>query len=96
MTYFTLEGGSDGGQDNVALVTSLFDAFNAGDLDRAVGTVADDFELVDMAAGQTFRGPERLSPLGCHLPNRPTRCVDRDGQHLHSAARRCATRAACR
>lgn len=58
MTYFTLEGGSHGGQDNVAIVTSLFDAFDAGDLDTAVGTVADDFELVDVAAGQSFRGPE--------------------------------------
>ena len=57
MTYFTLEGG-DGGRDNIALVTSLFEAFDAGDLDTAVGTVAEDFELVDVAAGQTFLGPD--------------------------------------
>ena len=56
MTYFTLEGGHDG-LDNVAIVTSPFDAFDAGDLDTAVGTVADDFELVDVAAGQTLHRP---------------------------------------
>lgn len=57
MTYFTLEGGH-GRQDNLAVVTALFDAFNAGDLDSAAGTVADYFELVDVATGQTFHGSE--------------------------------------
>ena len=41
-----------------AVVGSLFDAFNDGDLDRAVAVVSDDFELLDVAAGQTFHGPE--------------------------------------
>lgn len=45
-------------QDERAVVRSLFDSFNDGDLDRAVGVVGDDFELVDVAAGQTFHGPE--------------------------------------
>jgi ketosteroid isomerase-like protein len=40
--------------DNAALVTSLFDAFNDGDLARATALVTDDFELVDVSAGQTF------------------------------------------
>lgn len=44
--------------ETVAVVRSLFDAFNDGDLARAAQTVSDDFELVDVAAGQTFRGPE--------------------------------------
>lgn len=79
MTYFTLEGGQ-GGQDNVALVRSLFDAFDAGDLDRAVGAVADDFELVDVAAGQTFRGPEGcrrwLATFRAALPDARTDIVN--------------------
>jgi steroid delta-isomerase-like uncharacterized protein len=44
--------------DNSAVVRSLLDAFNDGDLERAAATVSDDFELVDVAAGQTFGGPE--------------------------------------
>jgi steroid delta-isomerase-like uncharacterized protein len=44
--------------DNVAVVRSLFDAFNDGDLARAATTVTDDFQLIDLAAGQTFRGPD--------------------------------------
>ena len=44
--------------DNTAVVRSLFDAFNVGDLARAAATVTDDFQLVDLAAGQTFHGPE--------------------------------------
>lgn len=43
---------------NAALVRSLFDAFNDGDLARASALVTDDFELVDVSAGQTFRGRE--------------------------------------
>ena len=42
----------------VEVVTALFDAFNDGDLDRAVAAATDDFELVDVAAGQTFHGPD--------------------------------------
>jgi ketosteroid isomerase-like protein len=44
--------------NNAAVVRSLFEAFNDGDLVRAAATVSDDFELVDVAAGQTFRGPD--------------------------------------
>ncbi len=44
--------------DNAAVVRSLFEAFNDGDLVRAAATVSDDFELVDVAAGQTFRAPD--------------------------------------
>lgn len=45
-------------RDNTAVVRSLFEAFNDGDLDRAAGLVSDDFELVDVATGLTFQGPE--------------------------------------
>lgn len=41
-----------------AVVRALFDAFNDGDLARAVADVSEDFELVDVAAGQTFHGPD--------------------------------------
>jgi predicted ester cyclase len=44
--------------NNAAVVRSLFEAFNDGDLVRAAANVSDDFELVDVAAGQTFRGPD--------------------------------------
>lgn len=48
-------------RDNAAIIRELFDAFDAHDLDRAVATATEDFELVDFAAGgQTFRGPEGL------------------------------------
>jgi steroid delta-isomerase-like uncharacterized protein len=36
----------------------LVDAFNSNDLDRVEGLAADDFELVDVASGETFRGKE--------------------------------------
>ena len=45
-------------QDEIAVVRALFDAFDDGDLDRAASMVDEAFELVDIAAGQTFRGPE--------------------------------------
>lgn len=45
-------------EEDRAVVRSLFDAFNDGDLDRAVAVVSEDFELVDIAAGRTFDGPE--------------------------------------
>jgi steroid delta-isomerase-like uncharacterized protein len=44
-------------QEKVAIVRSLFDAFNDGDLDRAGSLVTPDFELLDVGAGQTFHGP---------------------------------------
>jgi steroid delta-isomerase-like uncharacterized protein len=44
--------------DTTKVIRALFDAFNEGDLKQAAATVSDDFELVDVAAGQTFHGPE--------------------------------------
>src|SRR3954451_4544956 len=45
-------------QDGVTIVRKLFDGFNNHDLDQAVADVADEFELVDIAAGMTFRGKD--------------------------------------
>lgn len=44
--------------DVTKVVRLLFEAFNERDLERAAAAVSDDFELVDVAAGQTFRGPD--------------------------------------
>ena len=46
--------------DHVAVIHTLFDAFNTGDLARAASLVTEDFELVDVAAGLTFHGPDGL------------------------------------
>lgn len=47
-------------QGNGEIVKALFDGFNRGDLDYAASVVADDFELVDVPVGMTFRGPQGL------------------------------------
>jgi steroid delta-isomerase-like uncharacterized protein len=49
--------GREMADDAVTVVEALFEAFNDGDLDRAAECVSDDFELVDVAAGQSFQGP---------------------------------------
>jgi steroid delta-isomerase-like uncharacterized protein len=43
-------------EDQVAVIRTLFDAFNARDFDRCVALVTEDFELVDVATGLTFHG----------------------------------------
>ena len=67
-------------QDEAGVVRALFDAFNEGELDKAAATVSDDFELVDMAAGQTFRGPagcrEWLSTFRTAMPDAQTKLVN--------------------
>jgi ketosteroid isomerase-like protein len=45
-------------QDAAAVIRSLFDGFNRNDLEGVVRAVTADFGLVDVPAGQTFRGPE--------------------------------------
>ena len=66
--------------DNAAVVRSLFEAFNDGDLVRAASTVSDDFELVDVAAAQTFRGPDGcrqwLETFRTALPDARTELVN--------------------
>lgn len=76
-------------QDERAVIRSLFDAFNEGDLDRAVGVVTDDFELVDVAAGQTFHGPDGcrrwLEIFRTALPDARTELVSIFGEGSHVA-----------
>jgi steroid delta-isomerase-like uncharacterized protein len=63
-----------------AVIRSLFEAFNDGDLDRAAATVTDDFELVDVAAGRVFRGPagcrEWLQVFRTALPDAQTELLN--------------------
>jgi steroid delta-isomerase-like uncharacterized protein len=67
-------------EDNIAIVRSLFDAFDLGDLDRAVALVTEDFELIDVPSGGTFHGPEGcrewLSTFRAALPDARTEIVN--------------------
>ncbi|NKX55613.1 ester cyclase [Arthrobacter sp. E918] len=47
-------------EDHAAVIRSLFDAFNEGDVGRCATLVTADFELRDMPTGQTFHGPSGL------------------------------------
>jgi steroid delta-isomerase-like uncharacterized protein len=47
-------------EDQVAVIRTLFDAFNARDFDRCAALVTADFELIDVAAGLTLHGPAGL------------------------------------
>jgi predicted ester cyclase len=47
-------------EDHVTVIRTLFNAFNEGDFERCVALATEEFELVDMAAGQTFHGPGGL------------------------------------
>jgi steroid delta-isomerase-like uncharacterized protein len=46
------------GEDSGSIISKLFDGFNAKDLDAIEALAADDFELIDVASGEKFRGPE--------------------------------------
>ena len=46
--------------DHATVIHALFDTFNKGDLAGAASLVTQDFELVDVAAGMTFHGPDGL------------------------------------
>jgi ketosteroid isomerase-like protein len=47
---------ADVSQENVALIRSMYDAFNAGDLDRLIDSFSMDAEQVVTVLGQTHRG----------------------------------------
>src|SRR3712207_1074660 len=68
---------------DVAVVRELFAAFDEGELDRAVATVTEDFELVDIAADQTFQGPaglrQWLETFRTALPDARTELVNAFG-----------------
>jgi steroid delta-isomerase-like uncharacterized protein len=71
-------------EDNIAVVRSLFDAFNRGDLDRAAALVSDDFELIDVPSGETFHGPDGcrrwLGTFRAALPDATTEIVTAFGE----------------
>lgn len=48
------------GQDNVATVRALNEAFNNRDWEAAIALTTPDVESVNMATGQTFQGPDGL------------------------------------
>jgi steroid delta-isomerase-like uncharacterized protein len=63
-------------EDNAAVVRTVYTAFNDHDLDAVVALVTDDFELVDVATGQTYQGPAGcrawLEPWLTAVPNART------------------------
>jgi steroid delta-isomerase-like uncharacterized protein len=46
------------GEDSAAVIRKLYEAINDRDIDAIEAMVTDDFELTDMASGETFNGPE--------------------------------------
>jgi len=47
-------------QDNARLAREVYEAFNEGDFERILEHVSEDLEVLSVAYGQTFRGPEGL------------------------------------
>jgi steroid delta-isomerase-like uncharacterized protein len=47
-------------QDNASLAREVYEAFNEGDFERILEHVTEDLEVLSVAYGQTFRGPEGL------------------------------------
>ena len=47
-------------ENHAVVIRSLFNAFNEGDVGRGAALVTQDFELIDVAIGQTFHGPDGL------------------------------------
>jgi predicted ester cyclase len=46
------------GEDSRSIIRKLFDAFNEKDYDVIEGLAADNFELIDVASGEKYRGRE--------------------------------------
>jgi steroid delta-isomerase-like uncharacterized protein len=46
--------------DSIALVATLYDAFNARDLERSASAVSDDCVIVNVPLGATLRGPDGI------------------------------------
>ena len=61
--------------DNVTLVRSLYDGWNARDFDALADLMAPDGTITFMGSGEVLTGPGRLSHLqrdvGERLPRRP-------------------------
>jgi steroid delta-isomerase-like uncharacterized protein len=45
-------------EENVAVVQSIYEAFNSGNIEALFAALAPDFTLIDVPTGQTFHGPE--------------------------------------
>src|SRR3954462_12142980 len=45
-------------EENIAVVRSIYDAFNARDIEKVFAALSPDLELNDVTTGQTFHGPE--------------------------------------
>ncbi len=50
-------------ENNVAVVRTLFEAINNHQLDKAAALIDDNAEWVDVATGDTFRGPQGFRQL---------------------------------
>jgi steroid delta-isomerase-like uncharacterized protein len=65
-----------GVQDDIAVVQSIYDGFNAKDLEKVLAAVTDDFVLEDIAQGRTFHGREGflewLMPFATAVPDAKT------------------------
>lgn len=63
----------------MGVVRALFEAFNAGELDRCAALAHEDFELFDAPGGETYRGPaglrEWLATFRTALPDAVTELV---------------------
>lgn len=61
---------------NVAVVQSIYAAFNSGDVDALLAALAPDFTLVDMPTGQTYHGPagfmQWVQPFAVAAPDSKT------------------------
>lgn len=47
-------------EDHAAVIRTLFDAFNTRDFDHAAALVTEDCQVIDLASGLTFHGPNGL------------------------------------
>lgn len=45
-------------EQNIAVVQSIYEGFNARDMEKLFAALAADFTLIDMPSGQTFHGAE--------------------------------------
>jgi steroid delta-isomerase-like uncharacterized protein len=61
-------------------VRELYDAFNAGEIERAASLASDDFRGLDVATGQAFEGPAGLAGwltwFKTALPDASTELID--------------------
>ncbi len=63
-------------EGNVAVVRSIYEAFNAGDINALFAALAPDFTLVDIPTGQTYHGADGfmqwVQPFAAAAPDSQT------------------------